>query len=142
MKGRGEVVAASLEAWARQDLEGALSYMDDDVVFTFNAGEGQLLLAGACRGKDEVRRRFQEILDLFDFQALVLESLRDDGETIRTSMLFYYRHKASGLNVEGRYRQVMRVEHGRIVRVEEFHDAAAVNAFLKLATETAAKGAE
>ena len=142
MKGRGEVVAASLEAWARRDLEQSLSYMDDDVVFTFNAGEGQLLLAGASRGKDEVRRRLQEILDLFDFQALVLESLRDDGETVRTSMLFYYRHKASGLNVEGRYRQVVRVESGLIVRVDEYHDAAAVDAFLRLAAETAAKRAE
>jgi len=136
---RGEVVKASLEAWGRRDIEQSLSYMDDDVVFTFNAGEGQLQLAGTCQGKDQVRPRLQEILDLFDFQALVVESLRDDGEAIRTSMLFYYRHKASGLTVEGRYRQVMRVENGRIVRVDEYHDAAAVEAFMRMAADTVAR---
>jgi ketosteroid isomerase-like protein len=43
-----------------------------------------------------------------------------------------YRHRESGQVLSGRFRLVIRVEVGLIQRVDEFHDRAKVEAFMRL----------
>jgi ketosteroid isomerase-like protein len=43
-----------------------------------------------------------------------------------------YRHRRSGEVLSGRFRMIMRVEDGLIVRTDEYHDRAKVEAFLRL----------
>jgi ketosteroid isomerase-like protein len=47
-----------------------------------------------------------------------------------------YRHRDSGEVLSGRFRHVMRVENGLIRRVDEFHDRAKVEAFMRLVKAT------
>ncbi len=43
-----------------------------------------------------------------------------------------YRHRASGEVLDGRFRHVMRVKDGLIVRTDEYHDRAKVETFMRL----------
>ena len=43
-----------------------------------------------------------------------------------------YRHRASGEVLSGRFRMLIRVEDGLVVRADEYHDRAKVEAFMRL----------
>lgn len=130
-----EIVRACLARWADRDLDGTVAYFADDVRFSLHIEEGHLDLAGTATGREEVRRRLQHLLDTFDFLAYVVTALKANGPTVRTSILYYYRHKKSGLDIDNRYRHVWHVENGTILSCDEYHDAAALKAFMELAAK-------
>jgi ketosteroid isomerase-like protein len=100
-------------------------------------------LAGESRGKTEVRRQLQLMLDMFEFLAFVVDTIKETGEPgeVRLSVLFYHRHRATGQHLDGRFRLLMRVEHGLVTSIDEYHDRLALEAFMKLvALEEYAEG--
>jgi len=99
--------------------------------YTLHAEEGPL--AGTASTIDELTSRLEQFLAVFDFMAYVVDNVRADGPTVRTSIVYWYRHKTSRLELHGRYRHVWHVDNGRIVSCDEYHDAAALDAFMRLA---------
>jgi ketosteroid isomerase-like protein len=131
-----ETVRACLAAWAERDIDKTVSFFAEDMRFSLHVEEGHLDLAGTAVGRALVRERLQHLLNTFDFLAYVVDSAKADGPLVRTAILYFYRHKASGLMIDGRYRHVWRVENGVIQSCDEYHDAAALKAFLELAAQS------
>ena len=123
-----EVVAGFNRAWGAGDIEAAMACVADDGVFRLRlpndmTAQGREAIAAALQGARE------------DFEPILYRpfSLVTAGDIVRFQVEFMYRHRASGEVLNGRLRMVMRVEDGAIVRADEFHDGAKVQAFLRLA---------
>ena len=56
---------------------------------------------------------------------------------MRVQVQFVYHHRETGGNLSGSKRLVFTVKNDLIVRVEEFHDAAMVEAFMRLTAHRA-----
>jgi ketosteroid isomerase-like protein len=124
-------------AWAARDLSATLDCFAEDVAFVIHLPSDVTPLAGEVHGRDELRMRLQAILDTCDVLAYTPVQIRD-GSALRSQVHFHYRHKATGLDYEGRLRHVWRIAGDRIVYFEEFHDAARVGAFFALLAQATA----
>ena len=51
---------------------------------------------------------------------------------VRVQVSFVYHHRRTGENLVGTKRLVIRLKDGLIVRVDEYHDAALIEAFMRL----------
>ena len=69
-----------------------------------------------------------------DFEYILYRpfKLTADGDTVRFQVEFMYRHRESGEKLEGRFRMVMVVKDGKLVRTDEYHDRAKLEAFMRL----------
>ena len=130
----------SLHAWARRDLEGALEPLSASVVHSLNLDTSLAPYVASAVGKDEVRRKLQMILDAFDFERFEIVALTTEPNRGRADVEFRFRHKATGEVLQSRCRFMYRLREGKIVLVEEAHDAKIVESFLRMvkSTETGA----
>jgi ketosteroid isomerase-like protein len=133
------VVEAAYAAWAARDLPATLSVFAPDVVFAIHLPDDVVPFAGEVRGRDQLAARFQAILDDFDFIEYVPLQITAEGGSFHSRVRFHYRHKATGLEYDGRMRHVWLVEGDKIVRFEEFHDAERVRTFFQLLAQATAE---
>jgi ketosteroid isomerase-like protein len=133
------VVEAAYAAWAARDLPATLSVFAPDVVFAIHLPDDVVPFAGEVRGRDQLAPRFQAILDDFDFIEYVPLQITAEGGSFHSRVRFHYRHKATGLEYDGRMRHVWLVEGDKIVRFEEFHDAERVRTFFQLLAQATAE---
>lgn len=112
------------QMWSQGDLDGFLSCLSDDVVYSVNVHGAQVAV-----GKAEVRARLELLRDAFDINAFVIESLVHEEAWSRSVVLAYYKHKTTGERLDVRVRFRGLVRDGLLARVEEQHDAAYVEAF-------------
>ena len=121
-----------LAAWTNRDLEGALSFMTEDVVHILNIDGAVVPFAASVEGKPALREKLQFLLDTFEFGALVNDGLRVEGRKATGHYKFIYIHFASGERLSGSFRFITEQRDGLIFRMEEYHDAAYVEAFVRL----------
>jgi ketosteroid isomerase-like protein len=126
-------------AWAARDLSSTLACFAEDVVFAIHLPRDVVPFAGEVRGRDELAKRLQAILDDFDFLAYQPQQITSQGLHFHSQVYFHYRHKATGLDYEGTMRHVWLIVGDRIVHFEEFHDAERVRAFFALLAQAAAQ---
>lgn len=120
------------ETWSAGDLDGLLSCLHDDIVYTINV-DGIDYAAGS-NGKANVRNRLLIKLDTFEVQAFLPEWIVHNAEYSRSSVLGFYKHKKTGTRLEVRARFTVYIRDGLIVRMEEVHDAAYLEAFHRFVT--------
>ena len=135
------VLEAAYASWAARDLPATLAVFSRDVVFAIHLPPEVVPFAGEVHGRDELAKRFQAILDDFDFIEYVPLQITADGESFHSRVRFHYRHRATGHEYEGTMRHVWRVEGDKIVHFEEFHDAERVRAFFRLLAEAQSRSA-
>lgn len=121
-----------LAAWTSRDLEGALGFMSDDVVHILNVDGMLVPCAASVEGKPALRKKLQLLFDTFTFDALVNDGLRVERCTVTAHFKFIYTHTASGERLIGCYRFITQQRDGLIFRMEEYHDAAYIEAFFRL----------
>mgnify|MGYP000037585997 CR=1 FL=1 len=128
------MLLASQAAWNSGSIEGVLEKYVDDLVYITNAGgpNGETL---RIEGKDNLRRRLRASMDACESQARI-DSVREDRGLIRTRLSAVIRHKASGHTINLSLRQILRLEGFRIAEQVEYHDAAKLAAFWRLAGDT------
>ena len=126
------LMEAAYAAWAAKDLAGTLAAFADDVVFVIHLPPEVAPFVGEAQGKEQLRPRLQAIIDDFDFLEYVPMQITAEGEHLHSRISFRYRHKATGLEYDGTMRHVWRIEGDKIVRFEEFHDAARVRTFFAM----------
>lgn len=114
------------------DIDGALACFADDAVYVLHIADTALSFGGEKSGKDAIRSAFDRMRSDFDFILYRPFPLSGDGEAVRGQVEFIYRHKHSGEHLSGRFRLVWTVRDGLIVRCEEYHDAARIEAFMRL----------
>ncbi|PPD29077.1 MAG: hypothetical protein CTY20_07560 [Hyphomicrobium sp.] len=123
------VVEQAHLAWGESDLEGFLACLTEDVVYAVNVDGLQVPYAASTAGKQPLRERLTLLLNTFEIQAFVIQGLAHDADCIRTSVLGFYKHKKTGERLDVRLRFVTYVASSLITRIEEYHDAAYVEAF-------------
>ena len=124
-----ELLNALHHAWNMRDIEALLAVYDDDVTFWANVGGpdgGPLVMAG----KPQLRQLFQ-VWQAFDCLS-VPQNFHFKAGVCQCQVEFYIRDPRSGLQHSATYRQIATYRGKRILRLEQFHDARAMGAFLSI----------
>lgn len=123
--------------WAFGDLTTAFSYVHDDAVYQLHLSGELVAIGGETAGKAYIEPAMRKIRDTFGYLVWRPSSIVESGEEVRVQLEFLYRHIPSGELLGGTCRFIYTVREGMIVRVEEFHDRAKFEAFLRLFTPEA-----
>lgn len=130
------ILESSHAAWSRGDVEGVLDHFNDDIVYCCNTGGpdgGPLILDG----KEPYRQMLEQIADVAE-SVSVPEYFRFNDGVARAKIECYIRHKTTRHTLVGSYRQLATFRGSKIVRMEEFHDAAKMIAFWRMISGEAA----
>lgn len=131
------VVQAFNRVWASGDIEAALDLCTPDFVYMLHLDADVVEHAGCWVGRDEVRTALTLMRKNFEFQRYEPTILGAQGETVRQMIDWQGIHKASGRQLSMRFRHVIIVRNGRMLQVEEFHDAAQLRAFMAMCSDKA-----
>lgn len=127
---------ATLAAWSNGNLEGVTRHFVEDLTYFCNTGGpdgGPLTIVGQAA----YRGMLQTILDVAE-SVCVSEYFRFAEGTGRAKIECYIRHKTTRHTLVGSYRQLITYQGDKIVRLEEFHDAAKMIAFWRMISGEAA----
>jgi ketosteroid isomerase-like protein len=116
-----EVVRRSVEAYLRGDVAASFADATSDVVW--NPVE-----AGELQGYEQVRAYFAEWEDVWDDYDMEAEEIRALGTKVVVTFRFRGRGKGSGVPIDQRTYNVYTVRDGKIMRVDEYADRAALEA--------------
>lgn len=130
------LVEGMLYTWAARDITGTLAYMDERVVHALNVDDELIPYGAATVGKRALRAKLQLVLDQFDFGAYVTDHLTINDTTARARLKIIYIHKPTGARLITRFRMVVTQHAGRIIRIDEYYDAAYLEAFTRYVNGT------
>jgi ketosteroid isomerase-like protein len=126
-----QILYAAHEAWNRRDLNGLLDLFEDDMTYWSNVAspQGETILHG--------KRAFEGFLEpLKEMEGLsVPHSFRFKDGAAAASVEFYLRDCRTGHAHSGTFRQVLTFRNGRILRMDEYHDAPALSSFMALVSD-------
>jgi len=124
-----EVVYAAHAAWNERAFAALLNLFVDDLVYWSNMGaHGETLV----RGKPAFGSFLAPMAGMEGLS--VPHSLRFKNDVATASVEFYLRDPRSGHSHAGTFRQVLTFRGERILRMDEYHDAAALGTFIALLT--------
>ena len=109
------------EAFGRRDLDAALE-MADPAIEAHDPAE--MPDAAIHRGRDAVRRDWEQTLELFDDFTIDVEEVLDAGEEVVVFLHYRGRGKESGAAVELRMAHVLTIQDGMAVRLRQYLDRA------------------
>lgn len=127
-----DVVRRFNAAWIPGDLDTAIKLVGENAVYNLYISEDLLPVGGQTVGRARIEAGLRTVRQQFEYVLYRPMELTVEGQDVRHQVEFMYRHRASGELLSGRFRMVMRVEDGLIVRADEYHDRAKVEAFLRL----------
>lgn len=130
------VLYAAHEAWNRRDLKALLELFEDEMVYWNNVPtpDGDTLV----QGKPAFESFLTPLLELDGLSVPQGVKFKDGVAT--ASVEFYLRDHKTGYSHSGTFRQVLRFRNGRILRMEEFHDAPALSTFMALLSNESPAG--
>ncbi len=130
--GPADVVRAFTRFWTAGDIDSALLLVAEHSVYALHISGDLLPFAGETIGRDNIAVALHRMRADYEYVLYRPLDLVVNGDTVRYQVEFMYRHLASGELLSGRFRMIMRVENGLLVRTDEYHDRAKVEAFLRL----------
>ena len=119
-------------SWEGGDLLTTLSYFTESLVFAVHSSPSAPSLVGSGFGRDHFADQLELFLRQFKVEDFRLLQMRVDGLGFCSSVAYRYRHRASGLDVEGRMRHTWRFAGDEIAHFELFHDSPRMHAFYNL----------
>lgn len=128
------VFRRAVRCWSEEDFEGAVALLGDDIVHTVNVDALQIPWVSSAEGKVNVSARLKLIADTFVINAFIIEALAYEAGEIRATVLGYHVHRKTRERLDVRVRFRVRVRDGLIVRIDEFLDAAYIEAFQRFVT--------
>ena len=130
--GPADVVREFTRFWTAGDIDSALLLIAEDAVYALYISGDVLPFAGETAGRDNIAVALHRMRQDFEYLLYRPLDLVVNGDNVRYQVEFMYRHRASGEVLSGRFRMIMRVEYGLLVRTDEYHDRAKVEAFMRL----------
>jgi ketosteroid isomerase-like protein len=115
-----EIVRRCVEALARGEFEAFVAAHDPDVVWTTAADEPEQLIYRGCEGLQQFVADISEAWagrfdDVMEFEAFI-----DLGDWVVVPWTARVRGRGSGVPIDLSETYAIRVEDGRIVRVDEY----------------------
>jgi len=127
-----DIVAETLHFWSAQDVESTLAHFHPNVVYRMNLDRELVSLGGETRGIDAVRAALFGLLEHWDYLRWTSDIVQADDCFVRVKIDAIFHHRRSGRDLTDTYRIVFEVEDDLIVRIDEFHDRAKIEAFLAM----------
>lgn len=127
------VVHGFYRAMMADDQAGQLAYFAENATFHQHIPDGIVGHSGITFGKAQMAERLVYIYTHWDVVEVEPVYVQADGEIVNAQMRFVFRFKRSGDLLDGGIRHVFRITGGRIVRLDEYMDAAVLRAFLTMA---------
>lgn len=125
-----EVLVATQVAWNNRDLRALRDLYTEDIVYWTNWG-GPNNQPRTVVGRQELIRHFADVRDTADID-IRLMSFRLEGGQARVKFEVIWRDPKRGFRHVYTCRNIISFANDRIRRIEEFQDAANLNAFQKL----------
>jgi ketosteroid isomerase-like protein len=126
------VVEAFFAYWGVQDVESASALFHNNMIYKLHVSSTHLPSGRQFRGVDDCRHAMFSFLEEFDYLRYEPTILSVKGSVVRTQISFKYQHRRTGGTLEGTRRLVFKVRGDRIVRIDGYHDARLVEAFMRL----------
>lgn len=120
-----------LAAWIRADVAAAMHHVADDASYALYLSDELFPFAGETVGRANIEASLRLMREHFDYLVFRPYSVIHEGARVRLRVEFMYRHSASGEIVSGRFRLVLRMRDGLIVRGDEYHDREMLEAFMR-----------
>ncbi len=127
-----EVVEDFFAYWGAQDVELTTALFHEGIVYKLHVVSADLPFGGVWRGREACRDTMFSILQEFDYLRYEPTIVSVRGNVVRAQIRFAYQHRRTGGVLEGTRRLVFRVRGNRIVRIDGYHDAQLVEAFMRL----------
>lgn len=130
-----EILDATHAAWSRGDVATMSSWFVDDMTYWSNTGsqDGSPLV---IHGRAAHAAMLQSIASVAE-SVSVTEHFQFSHGIGRAQVECYIRHKQTGHVLSGTFRQIVTYRGDRILRLDEYHDAAKMAAFWRLVTSEA-----
>lgn len=127
-----ETVRCFFKVWVAGDIDEAMRFIAEDSVYALCISNEVLPFGGETVGRSNIEVALRQMRAQFHYLLFRPLSYVTDGGTVRTRVEHMYRHRASGEVLSGTFRLVFQVRDGLIVRADEYHDRAMVEAFMRL----------
>ncbi|WP_439543619.1 nuclear transport factor 2 family protein [Hyphomicrobium sp.] len=125
-----DIMISVHDAWSTGAVERMLSHYTDDLTYWCNAGE----IRGVpfqIDGKQGLRTFLRSILAVAESATAVEDFKLEDGLG-HVTINAYIRHRRTGHEIRGSYRQVVMFRGRKICRVDEFHDGERMSQFWRM----------
>jgi ketosteroid isomerase-like protein len=132
-----DTVREFVRAWSDGDIDRAMSVVAEDAVYELHISNEVLPLGGETRGRAAITKALADVRDQFEYLLYRGHNYTETDDTVRYAVEFMYRHRLSDETLSGRFRVVMKLRGGLIVRADEYHDRALVEAFMRLVAMSA-----
>jgi ketosteroid isomerase-like protein len=116
---RLEIVRKVHDAYNRGDAETMLSLIDPDCEIRDPGRTG-----GTFRGHDELLEFLEEWMESWDSYRVEVEEYRETDEWVVACMMQSGRGRGSGIEVQQRVTQLLRVRDGKLTELEIYADRA------------------
>lgn len=126
------LMAAFCDHYRARDLAACAAFFTDDVVYAFYIDTELAPFGGVSIGRDVMMHRLAMIDDLFELLDYRLLGARQESDNLNASIAYHFRHKATGEDIAGTMRVNGQLRGQQLCRVNEYHDRARVEAFLRL----------
>ena len=127
------ILGDAYASWEGGDVLRTLSYFTDDVVFAVHSSPDAASLVGGGLGREDFGDRLEMFLREFAVEDFRLQQVTAKGLWVQSRVLYRYRHRASGMEVDGTMRHKWRFVGDEIAHFELFHDSPRMHAFYNLA---------
>jgi hypothetical protein len=120
-------------SWEQGDLLSTLSYFAESVGFAVHSTPASASLIGTGQGRDDFGGRLEMFVCKFHVEEFKLLQIAKKGFWLQSRAHFRYRHRASGMEVDGAMRHKWLFVGDEIAHFELFHDSPRMRAFYKMA---------
>jgi ketosteroid isomerase-like protein len=125
------LLQAIYAAYREKRLVDVLDFFDDSFRYVIHLPDELVLGGNATRDKQATRELFSHFMDSYDFLAFEPGPIIVTGDRALVNSHVRFRHKLTGKELNTRIQQTWGIKDGKAVSLEEQHDRAAVEAFVK-----------
>lgn len=128
-----DIVRDAMKAWREGDLEHALSFCAEDVVWRILVDEDEATPASFVRGRESIRKRLLDLGTHFQYLAFEVRTITGKDDYVQAGCDVVSRYKPTGEVFYGTVRLVYQVRDGLIRGMQEYYDAPLLEAFKRYA---------
>jgi ketosteroid isomerase-like protein len=131
------IIDAVYTSWEAGDLRSMLSCFSEAVAFAVHPPSSTSYV-GQGRGKALLHRRLARFMSEVQVVDYETSSVILRAGWFDCRVCYHYRHRKTGMEIDGTQRHQWRVVRGKVVHLDIIHDTRRFGAFLDLAARTAA----
>ena len=124
-----QTVATLYDCWRRGDLDAVIGTLAEDIEYTIHIPPEMNPVGGTVRGRSAAVERFEGIVRDYEILSFENGDILAHGNEAASRVRMLYRHRPSGEVLETSSMHHWRIEDGRAVLLEEFHDIDTIQQF-------------